>query len=147
MMSDKDNDSLNYRTIRARVEQRYNQRTEFFVHLGLFIFSMGAFTLINFAVYDHWVIQVLYWLTVLGWGGGLVAHGIKVLLETYIWENAKQRAIQREIELELWHREGQIPSFVQKPKRDASPQRLRMMSDGEVIIEDEESSSAYPSRR
>ncbi len=70
--------------IRRRVEKHYNQRKELFVHLAVFL-------IVNAVMWFIWLFtrgmpedQVFAWpmIFALGWGAGLVAHGIDVISQS-----------------------------------------------------------------
>jgi hypothetical protein len=122
-----------YQKLRQRVEERFNQRTEWAMHTVSYLVTVIALTLLDLNL--GLSPTLIRWVVVL-WGGGVVMHGVKVFLETYLWVQARENAIQHEIEIELWHREGRVPSFIEKPKR--MPRLVQLSDDGELITEEME---------
>lgn len=114
--------------IRKRVEQRFIKRTEFAMHAAAFIFINLA--LIVLWVFTNGLVGFPWFLIVLfSWGAGLVVHGMDVFFNTYYWVEARERAIQREIDLVR----GQLD--IQKRKRmleESDGKIVRLSTDGEL---------------
>lgn len=135
-----DNNDLNIDKIRERVDSRYNQMIEFVTHLVVYILTnAGLFVLAG--ILGSGLLAQLTVAVMLLWGAGLAAHAITALSGIFL-AGMRQRALAREIEMELYYRDGEIPSFV-KQKRKGRPQPLRISDDGELIPdEDDEAYSA-----
>lgn len=126
-MSEDQND---YREIRKRVERLYDARKDIFIHTAVFViinllmWAVWAFTDLKIHFPMVWPLLVSG-----GWGAGYIAH-----LIDYLMKEAKEKAVQREIERERAWRAGTLD---EKPKRD---QRARLTEDGEleIITADEE---------
>ncbi len=125
-----------YREIRAKVEDRYNKRTEFVMHLVAYVFinigiHMGLARLVGLEAPIPFLVTLL-------WGAGLVMHGVQVLFETGIWVHAQEKAIQREIEMQLFYKEGRVPSFMNKRKNDTDFSHLHIGYDGELVSNEDD---------
>jgi hypothetical protein len=126
-------DSINYKKIRKRVEQRYDNLKGFLSHLAVYLLVNAAAWII-FGSREVLGFPVALSLSLL-WGAGLIAHAVEALFD-FFTARARENAIRREIEIELYHKEGRIPSFIEKPKRHGG--RLRLSDDGELIPVDED---------
>jgi hypothetical protein len=135
-------DQLDYAAIRQRAEQRVKKRAKFFYHVAVYIavniFLWGLYFVLMPGVFP-WPLMVM-----LGWGIGLVSHGVPVYLDTAL-DNMHEREYQKEIEREMVRRGLQDPAeLYDKPKRE---QAMRLSDDGELIPVDDETESRQPSRR
>jgi 2TM domain len=130
--------------IRRRVEKRIKQRNEFYIHLAVFIvvipmlWIMWGFTSDFFSAFlsdSAWVFDGMPWpiFPTIGWGIGIVAHGLTVYFNSPGRIEARERTIQREIERERQRLAND--SYYEKPKRERS---VRLTDDGELIEEDED---------
>ena len=127
-------DPIDYNRIRQRVEQRYDNLKGLIIHLAIYFLVITAAWII-FGT-SHFLGIPLVLTFALLWGAGLVAHGVEALFDV-VTARARENAIRREIEMELYHRDGRIPSFMEKPKRHG--ERLRLSDDGEIVaVEDDE---------
>jgi hypothetical protein len=117
-----------YNRIRQSIEKDFNKRKEFLIHLSVYL-------PINLLFWLVWQmaggVQAAFpWpaLLTLGWGVGLVAHGVDTYFQTGRRITAREQAIQREIEREREQR------FGEKRKRS----RLVIAEDGELmeVVED-----------
>ena len=125
-----------YKKIRDQVQERFNKRTEFAMHFVAYVFVnmalyLGLAKLIGLNAPIPLLISLL-------WGAGLLMHGIQVAFETGIWIKAQERAIQREVELALYYKEGRVPSFVKKRKNEEKFSHLRIGYDGELVAVDDD---------
>jgi hypothetical protein len=126
-----------YVELRRRVEERFNKRTEWFMHATAYLIGLlTTLVALNVLDIDFGIDAIYIWGGMAFWGAIMVMHGVEVFFETYIWVQARERAIQREIEVELWHREGRVPSFIEKPKR--MPQPVTFSDEGELIVDEVE---------
>lgn len=126
-------ESVDYKRIRKRVEKRYDDLKGFLSHLAVYLL-VNACAWIILGNTDILGFPIALTLTLL-WGAGLIAHAVEALFD-FVTARARENAIRREIEIELYNREGRIPSFVEKPKRHGD--RLRLSDDGELIPIDED---------
>ncbi len=129
----------NYNRIRQGIERDFNKRKEFLIHLSVYL-------PINLLFWLVWLmaggVQAAFpWpaLLTLGWGVGLVAHGVDTYFQTGRRITAREQAIQREIEREREQLYGE------KPKRS----RLVIAEDGELmeVVEDAWEADEKPKRR
>jgi hypothetical protein len=130
--------------IRRRVEKRIKQRNEFYIHLAVYIvvmtglWGMWGFTSDFFGSLfadTLWNFDEFPWpiFPTLGWGTGIVVHGLIVYFNSPARLEARERAIQREIERERQRIAGD--DYYQKPKRD---RRVRLTDEGELVDDDGE---------
>jgi hypothetical protein len=131
--------------IRRRVEKRIKERNEFYIHLAVYIIAnimlwiMWGFTSDLFSAIlsgGGWDYNGLPWpiFPTMGWGIGIVAHGLTVYFNSPGRIEARERTIQREIERERQRLASD--DYYEKPKRD---RHVRLTDDGELIeIEDTE---------
>ncbi|MCI0713501.1 MAG: 2TM domain-containing protein [Chloroflexi bacterium] len=124
---------IDYNQIRHRVEQRYDNLKGLIIHLAVYFFVIAA-AWIMFGTSYILGIPIVLTLALL-WGAGLVAHAVEALFD-FVTARTRENAIRREIEMELYHREGRIPSFMEKPKRHG--ERLRLSDDGEIVTVDDD---------
>lgn len=123
--------------IRKRVEKRIKERNEFIIHLAVYIMVMALLwviyifssdlpaTLMSGAELDFpWPI-----IPMMGWGIGIVAHGLTVFFNSPGRIAARERMIQREVERERERLEA-AGYDVDKRKRDSL---YRLSDDGELI--------------
>ena len=124
-------DEINYEEIRQRVEQRFTQLKEWFMHAMIFAIFIVALALI-FGSNKYVIGFLLLWLA------GFAAHTVEVFGE-FVTAGMQRRAIELDIEMEIYYRSGQMPSFM-KQKREDTSQRLQLSDDGELIpvIENED---------
>ncbi len=136
-----------YEAIRKRVEQRYQQRYAFYIHLAVYTLVNVLLWLIYGATSGiagqfanvpiiGGVLPVLAFpwplIVMAGWGIGLVAHGLNYYIRYGEGAIRRQAAIQRDIE-----REMALRYDVEKPKNDLDVP-MRLTDDGELEpIEDE----------
>jgi uncharacterized membrane protein YciS (DUF1049 family) len=91
-MNDQD---INYRAIRARVEARYGMRVGFFAHAISFVVAM----VLGWVVFYNWFSSGwLFDLALIGSAGWFV--GVTIHAVIWIMSELKERAIDREIEKE-----------------------------------------------
>ena len=116
--------------IRRRVEKRIKQRNEFYSHLAVYVVCNLMMWMIWALTRDPgetigfpWPLIVMF-----GWGIGLGSHALTVYFNSASRVEARERAIQREIERERERLAND--EYYEKPKRD---QRLRLTDDGELI--------------
>ena len=122
-----------YKKIRQRVEERFEKRSEWVSHLTAYVFvNLGLHYFFGWGSVPAMMVTIF-------WGMGLAIHTAQVLFETST-DRAKERAIQREIELELYHKEGRVPSFAKKRKNEERFGHLRIGYDGELVAVDDETS-------
>ena len=135
--------TIDYEAIRARVDKRYDKMNEFAKHLTAYIMTITAIAVLNANVFgDSGALKILLYFTIFGWGIGVATHGTETLFETIILPHRKERAVQREIELALWEREGRVPSFIGKRKN--SDYAVRLGNDGEIVpVQAWEEEAAY----
>jgi 2TM domain-containing protein len=117
--------------IRRRVEKRIKQRNEFYIHLAVYI-------AVNLLLWGIWFFTSNFhngednfpwpFIPMMGWGIGIVAHGLTVYFNSARRIEARERAVQREIERERERLAND--DHYEKPKRD---QRMRLTEDGELI--------------
>lgn len=85
----------------SRARQRVRRLRDFYMHLAIYVVVMGGLALLNWAIWPNfwWVI-----FPAIGWGIGLVAHGVSVFFEDSLfgreWEERKTREL---IEREAGH--------------------------------------------
>lgn len=115
-----------YDMIRERVEKRFEERTEWVSHLIAYVFIN-----LGFHIFFGWGSTVAMIITIF-WGMGLAIHTAQTFMEMILTQ-AKERAIQREIELERYRKEGRIPSFADKRKNEDKFKNLRIGYDGELV--------------
>lgn len=150
-------EQIDYTAIKRRVENRIRARMAFFIHLTVFIIinlalwfgykfviAMVLQTMENSlpsiavtAMQFPWVIIVT-----LGWGIGLLAHGIKVYFDSGAMDAYRERATQREIEREKMRLYGATPDQFQKPKRERAAGKVELSDDGELVYDDDLSQQA-----
>jgi len=121
--------------IRRRIEKRIKQRNEFYIHLAAYIAGNLLMWVIWALTLDTGETIGFPWpiIVMLGWGIGLGAHGLTLFFSSPSRVEARERAIQREIERE---RERLVnDDYYEKPKRD---QRMRLTDDGELIEIDDD---------
>jgi hypothetical protein len=151
-------EQIDYKRIRARVEQRIKRRAKFYKDLV-------AYFTVNFSLWMVWGWPILRGETSLQgggtpwplfvtffWGIGLVSDAIKVFFE-FDKDAAFDREMQREIGRERRRLYGDDEYF-SKPKRsdelDEKPKReqtVRLSDDGELIYEDEDLGSGSRTSR
>jgi hypothetical protein len=123
--------------IRERVEKRIKQRNEFYSHLVIYIavnlmlwviwglsddsrlfeFGFGGFDDVPWPIFST-----------LGWGLGVLIHGLSVYFNSPGRADAHERMVQREVERERERLEA--AGLANKRKRDAL---YRLSDDGELI--------------
>ncbi len=143
---------LNYDKIRERAEKRVKMQQEFKLH-GVIYVVVNAFLWVLWiaipALLDTLNISGTFmsimrfpWpiLVMLAWGLALLIHGAVVYFEAGGGAEARERAVQREVERERALRYGD--SALEKPKRSA-----HLAEDGELVYEDEDESEEKPARR
>lgn len=131
-----DPNDIDVEKIRERVEERFKERTEFFMHLVIYV-------IINAMLWGIYIFSGGGWpwpiVPMLGWGAGLFAHGVEVFAGSSFWIERRERAIQQEIERERMRRMG----YFEKPKRE----RLRLSDDGELLSEQPPDEEEQPDQR
>jgi hypothetical protein len=146
-------EAQDYDAIRARVEERFRQRSAFYTHLAVY-------TLVSIILWLVWgvtsgmawqiaqrfpIIGDLYSLLTIpwplivmaGWGIGLVAHALNYYVRYGGGAIRREAAIQREIE-----REMALKASYEKPKNDT---HMRLTDDGELEVIEED--PAWPMKR
>ena len=117
-------DDINYEEIRQRVEKRYEDLKGWFMHVMIIVvFMVGLFLV--FGVNKYVIGFMLLWLS------GFLAHTVDVFAD-FVTAGMRERAIEREIEMEMYYRTGQLPTFM-KRKHQPTPQHLQLSDDGELI--------------
>ena len=128
---------LDYDAIRKRAEKRVKDRVGFLVHLAVFVtvnLFLWGLGIITGSLAFPWPLLVT-----LGWGIGLVSHGVVVYLDSGPMDKMRDQAIRREIELEkqrlgISDAGGDDDELaVQKTKRKNSERAVRLGDDGELI--------------
>src|SRR5262245_51556467 len=128
---------LDYDAIRKRAEKRVKDRIGFYIHLAIFIVVnvfLWGLGFVTESLEFPWPLLVT-----LGWGIGLVAHGLVVYLESGPMDRMREQAIQREIEAEkrrLGIRddgETDDAGVPAKSKRKNEERALRLGDDGELV--------------
>jgi hypothetical protein len=75
-----------------RAKQRVAELRGFYTHFAIFVLVIAGLALLNWATGDDWWVQ---WV-ILGWGIGVIAHGLAVFATTpkFVsrWEKRKLRA-------------------------------------------------------
>lgn len=126
-----------YNKVRRRVTQPFRKRIEFLQHAAVFLMinlmlwiiffltgSVGReIGIPDFATSFPWPLIVA-----LGWGAGLAAHAADVFMNGGFRAEARERALQQQVERELQSLEAE-QSLYEKPKRD---RRVRLTEDGEL---------------
>lgn len=126
------NQTIDYEAIRARVDKRYDKIKEFAMHFTAYAMTITAIAALNANVFgDSGFLKIILYLIIFGWGIGIAIHGTETLFEAVIFPHRKERAVQREIELALWEREGRVPSFIGKRKN--TDYAVRLGNDGEIV--------------
>ncbi len=115
-----------YQKIRERVDKRFEERAEWVSHFIAYVFVN-----LGFHIFFGWGSTVAMIITIF-WGMGLAIHTAQTFMEMMMAQ-AKDRAIQREIEMELYRKEGRVPSFASKRKNEDGFQNLRIGYDGELV--------------
>jgi hypothetical protein len=117
------------------VERRVKKRAEFILHLVIYV----AVNLILWAIclifFGDSALMLIPLLTTLGWGVGLLWHGVDTYLQTGALDAMREREMRREME---WVRAHRGPSSseedaYEKPKRERA---VRLSADGELIPAD-----------
>jgi len=74
----------------AKAKQKVRKQAEFYQHLGVYILVNGGLTIYNLLTDQTWFLYPL-----LGWGAGVVIHGLNVFASGAItsWEEKKIREI------------------------------------------------------
>jgi hypothetical protein len=121
-------DDINYDEIRRRVEQCYDDLKNWVIHALVFVTIIAAL-IVAFGANKYTIGFTLLWLS------GFVAHTVDTFAD-FVTVGLRRRAIQHEIEMELYYRDGQVPSFM-KRKRQPQPERLGMSDDGELVVMDD----------
>lgn len=143
-----------YKHIRADVEKRFRQRAEFLMHLAVFVpinimlwgiwLASGDFTF-PFQMPDE-----LPWpaFATLGWGAGLLAHGVQVFGEG-LRGSSRDNALEREMERERELLYGDIDAM-EKAKRGTgekekrSRARIQTADDATLEVVDADSEDTAP---
>ena len=128
-------DNLDMESIRRRIEKRFDERNDFAIHLAMFIIFNISFWVI-WAATREWVSFPWPLIVNLGWGAGMVAHAMDFFFKTHWWEDARERAIQREVDLMRGHI---------KAKRDVL--YVQMGQDGELVQMEGEEMQAMTQQR
>ncbi len=136
---------IDYEDIRRRAEQRVKKRAEFWQHLAIYV-VVNLFLWLLFGIFSAYAggpgPLIVPLLSTVGWGMGLVIHGIVTYVETNM-DRMREREIDREIQREMQRRGLTSDEVLEKPKRD---QTVRLSDDGELIYEDEEPAEARQSK-
>jgi hypothetical protein len=115
--------------IRERVEKRIKERNDFYIHLVVYIVAVAM-------MWAFWAFiggdGGFAWplIAMVGWGIGIVAHGLTIFFKSPERVAARERMIQREIERERERLEQAGYPMSDKRKRDAL---YRLSDDGELI--------------
>src|SRR5260221_7008913 len=119
-------DDLDYRQMRARVEKRVKKRAEFVLHLSIYVTAnlmiWGLFLLLASRSEGKEAVLIAPTLLTLGWGLGLVAHGVDTYLQTGALDGMRERELRREIALERLRRgitDDDDSAMADKPKKEA----------------------------
>lgn len=133
------NDEKNYEEIRLRVDQRYEDLGKLIG--GIIAYFMVAAAVLTFvdSLQIDFLFKIVTALILLAGGDG--AKTKLPILSSFLLARNRERAIEREIELALYHRDGTIPSFIRE-KRKGVPQRLVIQSDGEIGLEEDTTAHA-----
>jgi hypothetical protein len=136
-MSKKNRPSAMEEEIRRRVEKRFDQRAEFFSHLIAYVVvnGFGWGLLAPKLEISPFFTTIGMGITLL-WGMGVAIHGVM-----YLFEEGKERAIQREIERERELRYGPGGAGAgnpQKFKNNSRDRIMRLSNDGELIADEYE---------
>ena len=83
--------------IRRRVEQRLNERVEFYIHGTIFVVTIVGMWVLWLATGGLGISILWPLLITFGWGIGLVSHGAKIYF-TRAMDNVKEREIDRALE-------------------------------------------------
>jgi hypothetical protein len=136
---------LDYQRIRRRAEKRVKKRAEFVQHLAIYVVAnvlLWIMFLVMSAITHNPEPLIAPMLSTLGWGIGVAIHGIVTFAESPTADAIRERAIEREIRREVERMDGIAVS--EKPKRE---QAMRLSDDGELVVDDAESTQARKSSK
>src|SRR5579859_6748163 len=130
-------DPLDYERIRQRVERRVKKRAEFILHLAIYVPVNLILWIVCLLFFRDSSLMFIPLLITLGWGAGLIGHGVDTYLQTGALDAMREREMQREIEWARAHHNlsgSDEADDYGKPKRARS---VRLSADGELIPDDE----------
>ncbi len=126
-----------YQRIYKRAHQALNQKKEFLIHAAAYVgISLASWFFWTGVVGGNPLIPLLF---AVGWGIGLVGHGISIYGGTSHAANRRERAIQQAVEREQdWLYAASSGGGKAKRKREPDMQRLMRTDEGDVLEIDEE---------